>query len=274
MRSRGRFRYLGLALWITLVFWGAWYLRTDAQGLTQEQIELGARLYAENCAVCHGPNGEGRVGATLAKNWPSIRPDLRVKAVIENGVAGSPMPAWSQKNGGPLSDEEIEALVAFILSWETGGPRPPLPTPAITPRPPITPAPNIEGDPNRGATLYAENCAVCHGPNGEGRVGATLAKAWPSIRPDLRIKTTIANGVAGTAMPAWSQEQGGPLSDQDINDIVAFIMTWSSAPITGPSPEPTLTPIERLRSSPGIVISGLVLVMAIIIGMIWYSRSR
>lgn len=274
MPSRSCFRCLGLALWVALALWASWSARADAQGPTQDQIELGARLYAENCAVCHGPNGEGRVGATLAKDWPSIRPDLRVKATIENGVSGSPMPAWSRKNGGPLSDEEIDALVAFILSWETGGPRPPLPTPAITPRPPITPVPNVEGDPNRGAALYAENCAVCHGPNGEGRVGATLSKVWPSIRPDLRIKTTIANGVAGSPMPAWSQERGGPLSDQDINDIVAFIMTWSSAPITGPVPEPTLTPIERLRSSPGIVIGGLVLVLVIVIGMIWYSRPR
>ncbi|NOZ26909.1 MAG: c-type cytochrome [Chloroflexi bacterium] len=101
-------------------------------------------------------------------------------------MPGSPMLAWSKKYGGPLTDEEIDALVLYILSWETGGIPPLTPTATFTPRPPITPIPGVEGDPNRGAVLYQENCAVCHGPNGEGRVGATLAKNWPSIRADLR----------------------------------------------------------------------------------------
>ena len=82
-------------------------LRVSAQ--SSSQYEEGARLYAENCAVCHGPNGEGRVGATLNKNWPAIRPEATVKTIIENGVEGAVMPAWSQKNGGPLTDAEIES---------------------------------------------------------------------------------------------------------------------------------------------------------------------
>ena len=93
----------------------------SAQAPSPEQLEEGARLYAENCAVCHGPNGEGRVGATLAKDWPAIRPDMTVRNVIVNGVSGSPMPAWSEVKGGPLTDAQIDALTAFILSWQTGG---------------------------------------------------------------------------------------------------------------------------------------------------------
>ena len=59
-----------------------------AQSEDPGQIELGAVLFAENCAVCHGDDGQGRVGATLAKDWPSIRPDLRMRAVIANGIPG------------------------------------------------------------------------------------------------------------------------------------------------------------------------------------------
>ncbi len=60
-----------------------------AQTAEPDPQELGAQLYAENCAVCHGSDGQGRVGATLAKDWPSIRPDLTVKSIIETGVPGS-----------------------------------------------------------------------------------------------------------------------------------------------------------------------------------------
>jgi mono/diheme cytochrome c family protein len=251
-----------------LVFWGA---ETSAQDPTGEQLELGARLYVENCAVCHGPNGQGRVGATLAKDWPSIRPDLRVKSVIANGVPGSPMPAWSQVNGGPLTEEEIEALTLYILNWETGGlPEPVLaPTPTFTPRAAITLPAEVEGDPEQGSVLYTENCAVCHGPNGEGRVGATLAKSWPSIRADLQIKTTIERGVAGSAMPAWDQAYGGPLTQQEIGDIVAYISSWEAAVqplevIPTPTPSPS-----AFRGPLGVivfVVAALALALVAIIG--------
>jgi mono/diheme cytochrome c family protein len=78
--------------------------------------------------------------------------------------------------------------------------------------------------------LYAENCAVCHGENLQGRVGATLAKDWPSIRPDLGIRRTIAAGIQGTVMPAWSQASGGPLDEAEIDDLVAFILSTEGSP--------------------------------------------
>ena len=169
------------------------------------------------------------MGATLAKNWPSIRPDLEIKSTIERGVAGSPMPAWSQANGGPLSAAEIDALVVYILSWETGAPFQIPPTPTTYPRPVLTPPPNVVGDPNQGARLFDQNCAVCHGANGEGRIGARLAKAWPALQPGLSVKTTIENGIPGSLMPAWSQANGGPLSESEINDLVAFLLTLPAA---------------------------------------------
>jgi hypothetical protein len=84
----------------------------SAQGCDDKEImEFRATLYSVNCAVCHGLDGQGRIGATLAKDWPSIRPDLRIKETIVNGGPGLLMPAWSKANGGPLDDAEIDALV-------------------------------------------------------------------------------------------------------------------------------------------------------------------
>jgi len=256
----------GLALLLALAWLFLWAPNAQAQtptpppaggsraptGAAQENdAELGARLYRENCLVCHGPNGQGRVGATLAKDWPSIRPDLTVRTIIANGVPGSPMPAWSQAKGGPLGEAEIDALVQHILSWQTGGAPRFTPRPTVTLGAPITLPPDVQGDPHHGAQLYQENCVMCHGPNGEGRAGATLAKAWPGIRPDLSVKTIIANGVQGSPMPAWSQAQGGPLSEADINDLTAFVISLGQAsPVVQVSdaPAPTSRPASTLLS--------------------------
>jgi len=224
-----RNHHAGLAWAAILLLSLVWVTSGLAQeGPDDETLTQGAQLYAENCEVCHGPDGGGRVGATLAKDFPSIRPDLQVKATVENGIPGSVMPAWSQEKGGPLAEAQIDALVSYILSWESGEPRVIAPAPTAVERPVLTPLPDVEGDPNHGALLYDENCAVCHGANGEGRVGVTLAKDFPSIRPDLRVKAVIDRGVEGSVMPAWSQENGGPLAESDVNDLVAFILTWST----------------------------------------------
>jgi mono/diheme cytochrome c family protein len=237
-----RFRTLGLALLIAIAILALGRTFGYAQTPAGDQLEQGARLFAANCAVCHGADGQGRVGATLAKDWSAIRPDLRVRETISNGIQGSVMPAWSQANGGPLSEADIDALTAFILSWETGSPQNFLPLPTLGARPPITPVPNVEGDPNHGAVLFEQNCAVCHGQNGEGRIGATLAKAWSSVRADLRVKSTIENGISGSVMPAWSQANGGPLTGAEINDLVAFILA--------------LPTVEQVQPTQSLPISG------------------
>ena len=73
-------------------------------------------------------------------------------------------------------------------------------------------------------TLYAENCVVCHGIHGEG-IGATPALD----RDDLReadpesLHKIISRGLYNTAMPAWNMEDGGPLSDYQITELVQLI---------------------------------------------------
>jgi len=228
------------------------------QDADPQTLEEGARLYAENCAVCHGEQGQGRIGARLAKNWPSIRPDLTVKNVIINGVLGSPMPAWGQSKGGPLNDAEVNALVAYILSWQTGTPVP-LPTLDLEPLPVITPIPGVDGDPNNGGLLYQVNCKVCHGIDGQGRIGAALAKSWPGIRPDLTVKATISNGVPGSWMPAWSQAKGGPLSESDINDLTAYILSLPAAAPGEPAVQPTST-----ADAPGSLASAVGLILLVV----------
>ena len=81
------------------------------------------------------------------------------------------------------------------------------------------------GNEQQGATLFATNCAPCHGQGGQGGgVGPKLVgNQFVQAGPDQAIYDTIANGRPGTAMPAWSTAKGGALSDQQIYDLIAYL---------------------------------------------------
>ena len=267
-------RTLGIVLLSLVILLAAGSLTARAQSPSQDPLELGARLFAENCAVCHGMDGQGRVGATLSQNWPSVRPDLTVKSVIERGVPGSLMPAWSDANGGPLNTSEIDALVAFILSWQTTGSENILVMPTFTPLSPVTPVPDVTGDPTRGAALFQQNCVMCHGEGGQGKIGKTLARTWDSVRPDLLIKSTILNGVPGSVMPVFGQANGGPLSEQDANDVVAFVLAMPKAQQVRPTAEVVGSQEPGWMSGWGGVLVFIVLVGAILAFAVWIQRRK
>jgi mono/diheme cytochrome c family protein len=99
MRASNRYLIAGLVLLVFILAQASLSRTALAQTPDPGQIKLGELLFSENCVVCHGSDGQGRVGAVLSKDWPSLRPDLLVKTTIENGIPGSPMPAWSQAKG-------------------------------------------------------------------------------------------------------------------------------------------------------------------------------
>jgi mono/diheme cytochrome c family protein len=80
-------------------------------------------------------------------------------------------------------------------------------------------------------TLYAENCAACHG--GQGRGGAAIALADPvylAIADDASIRKVVANGVKGTSMPAFAQSAGGMLTNKQIDVITTELRSHWSRP--------------------------------------------
>jgi len=75
-------------------------------------------------------------------------------------------------------------------------------------------------------TLYAQNCAACHGAKGRG--GASIALANPvylAIVDENAVHKVVANGVRGTSMPAFAQSAGGLLTDEQINVITSGIFS-------------------------------------------------
>ena len=100
----------------------------------------------------------------------------------------------------------------------------------------------------RGGNLFSLNCRACHGMNGLGTIENTLLPGLPlnldlnrptmpdpddpeNNVPDLGelmnrqniIRDTIRCGRVGTLMPAWAEDQGGPLNDFQIQQLVALI---------------------------------------------------
>jgi mono/diheme cytochrome c family protein len=76
------------------------------------------------------------------------------------------------------------------------------------------------------STLYAQNCAGCHGAEGHG--GAAVALANPvylAIVDETTMRNIVANGVRGTSMPAFAQLAGGMLTEQQIEVITSGIFS-------------------------------------------------
>lgn len=103
---------------------------TVPESLHSDQARIrGRELYLEHCVLCHGEraDGNGQRRASLDPKpqdytdpaWRSSATPRSVFFAIDQGIQGTPMPAWSV-----LSNEEIWDLVAYVLSVSEKGPYP------------------------------------------------------------------------------------------------------------------------------------------------------
>jgi cytochrome c oxidase cbb3-type subunit 3 len=107
-------------------------------------------------------------------------------------------------------------------------------------------------------TLYAQNCAACHGA--EGRGGASIALANPvylTIVDENAMHNVLANGVRGTSMPAFAQSAGGMLTDEQINVITSGIVSrWGRKGILDGTNPPSYAPKTTGDAARGEVAFG------------------
>jgi cbb3-type cytochrome c oxidase subunit III len=186
-------------------------LAQAAEEFTRKREQRGQSLYAGQCAACHGAAGEGGSGPALANRQVLKNTlDSVFFSVIRSGIPNTQMPAWSVEYGGPLTDEDVRDVVAFIRSWEATAPE--IDLPGFTP------------DPRRGALLFESTCAMCHGENGAGNGSAPQLNDLARLEtlPDDWYRATIRNGRPARGMPTW----GTVLSPAQIEDLVALIGAW------------------------------------------------
>ncbi|GAB4460233.1 MAG: hypothetical protein Kow0070_16160 [Anaerolineales bacterium] len=210
------------------------------------QLDNAMTLYAENCSVCHGLNGEG-IGATPPLDSAALRtmPYDDLYKTIARGRYQTAMPAWALEDGGPLSDYQIDELVTLILygDWtETGNRTVNL---GFAPLIPFTTDPDpvllaeIANLPD-GSTLqtavklFAANCVACHGADG---LGTAIAPALndPLVREKTAEEITriITYGNTGTLMAGWNNV----LPPDEINALTTLIARWNEIPLgTIPAP--------------------------------------
>jgi cytochrome c oxidase cbb3-type subunit I/II len=184
----------------------------------QEELNRGGTLFAANCASCHGSTGrgDGKASASLLPKPANLSAarfsDERLSSVLWNGVAGSAMPPWRQ-----LPTEDLRALVAYIHSLH-------LPVAA-----PSTQEATSLSD---GKSLFAANCASCHGDSGAGN-GPAAGALTPSptnfhLKKPTRERAwdVLENGVPGTAMPPWRSQ----LSTDQRRALVEFVRSLYGPP--------------------------------------------
>jgi mono/diheme cytochrome c family protein len=184
-------------------------------------ISSGQQLFALHCTSCHGDFGEGGPNPALAgdiiapistSEYLTTRDDVTLRAIIAQGQPDFGMSPFGSAFGGPLDDDEIDAIVALMRSWEAD---PPIQVP-----PQVTPG----AEPLSAAELYAEVCAQCHGQAGEGLIGPQLTgEAFVSMYTDEDLDGIIAGGRPSTAMIGWQ----GVLTSQQIEQLVRFIRRLS-----------------------------------------------
>lgn len=167
----------------------------------------GKAIFADNCAPCHGSGGSGRPGGfpTLADDdwlWGGDLESIHqtIKFGIRNGHAearDSQMPKFSD---GLLTPAQIGDVADHVLS---------LSNPAAAKS-------------AKGAEIFAEQCAACHGPEGKGmqEMGAPnlTDKIWLYGGDKIAIVKQISNPKMGV-MPVWS----GRLSPESIKMAAIYV---------------------------------------------------
>ncbi len=233
----------------TMPVWGEVLTPEQLDALTTYALEaargspqvIGQQLYTQYCSSCHGDFGEGgphpaNPGNVLApistEQYLSTHDDVTLRAVVSQGQPDSGMSPFGIVHGGPLDTEQVDAVVAFIRSWELN--------------PPVELPPELAGGPVAGGgdEVFAAFCAQCHGAQGEGGIGPAFDEpAFQEAYTDQEIFDTIRLGHLATSMIAW----GEVLTSSQIQQLVTVIRSFGEEPSATPTFVADVLPIFRAK---------------------------
>jgi cytochrome c oxidase cbb3-type subunit 3 len=186
-------------------------------------------LFEQNCRACHA--GETNIGASISMRDPlylAIIPRDVLRKITAEGVQGTTMPGFLKASGGDLTDEQVDIIVNGILDWGKSAP--------IT-KANLPPYAAALGDANRGSEVYNRFCASCHGQIGQtGKAGSILQPDYLQLVSDQYLRTVAIAGRPELGMPNYQNlVPNQPMSDQDIADIVSWLVSHRNASTPGQS---------------------------------------
>ena len=167
-------------------------LDTPATELSEEQ-RLGRRIFMQSCVTCHDRGrveDEGKIWDSRAVSFPRAGYSHREENVVVDATSSAT----------PYSRHEVAPELKNPTEQE-----------------------------KEGETLFQENCAFCHAPDGTGKnwIGSFLEPHPRNLTESdnmkemtaERLRGVIRNGLPGTTMPAWKSV----LSETQIDAVVAYI---------------------------------------------------
>ncbi|ODT01591.1 MAG: cytochrome-c oxidase, cbb3-type subunit III [Erythrobacter sp. SCN 62-14] len=200
--------------------------------LWQAAINGGAAAFRVNCVQCHGAGAAGSEGFPNLNNddwlWGGTLTDI--KQTITHGIRWeaddntriSFMPAF----GDIFSKAELDAVTAHVLSLSGQG----------------------KGS-AKGANIFAENCAACHGPTGAGdqTQGAPALNdaIWLFGGSPAQVRSQIANPRHGV-MPSW----GDRLDPVTIKMLAAYVHSRGGGLTPEGDPEAAAEEMQQASKAP------------------------
>lgn len=278
---------LGIALLLTIVsavgLPGYWVMESKRQsnaikGFDNRSVHRGSSLFQPTdspvhgahfgCATCHGADGGGGVtkytvtdslGRSEQVTWkaPAINTVAlrystdQIRQTLIFGRAGTPMPAWGTKGGGPMNDQQIEDLVNYM---EASADHDGLKIDETAAREQTRLAAeaearkagklNLNGEPVVDAeSLFNANCARCHtrgwsidrsevsggGSYGPSLRGGSTVRQFPTVEKMIAFINESAQYGEAYGVTGIGQDAGGGmphfsevLSAEDIAAIVEY----------------------------------------------------
>ena len=166
-------------------------------------MKMGTRLFANNCAVCHGSDGGGNFGFPnlTDKDWLYGGSPQEILDTLYNGRAGN-MPAWS----GILTEQQINDLADYVL-FLSGQEIP-------------------EQAKAQGEQLFAQNCMACHGAQGKGNT----AVGAPNLTDTIWLYDGSRDGILQTLRQGRANQmpaQKDILREDKIHILAAYVYSLS-----------------------------------------------
>jgi cytochrome c oxidase cbb3-type subunit III len=204
-----------------------------------------ATLYRENCAACHGANGQGGPAIDLANpEYQALIDDATLRKWISNGMPGTEMAAFAQSAGGMLTDAQVNALIAGMRrAW--------LPPDASTDAtlPPY--AEDATGNSVHGQQVFNAYCVSCHQSPHQDITSAD----YLALVSDQALRSIIIAGRPDIGQPDLNHLTSGgkpaaPFSARDVTDVVAYLASLraqASAVIAANSVPPQSVPAAPIR---------------------------